>query len=85
MRKPASRRPSVLSSARRDQLVSRSVFAGLLMLLARSAAHTQARVDPSVAAITRAINDVICEVFGAMVGISGAAVVAMGTMPSAAS
>ena len=39
--------------------------AGLLMLLARSAAHTQARVDPSVSAITRAINDVICEVFGA--------------------
>ncbi|MEO2005664.1 MAG: SpoIIE family protein phosphatase [Candidatus Poribacteria bacterium] len=39
--------------------------AGLLMLLARSAAHTQSRVDPSVAAITKAINDVICEVFGA--------------------
>jgi serine phosphatase RsbU (regulator of sigma subunit) len=39
--------------------------AGLLMLLARSAAHTQSRVDPSVSAITRAINDVICEVFGA--------------------
>ena len=35
------------------------------MLLARSAAHTQSRVDPSVSAITRAINDVICEVFGA--------------------
>ncbi|GIX06252.1 MAG: hypothetical protein KatS3mg115_0655 [Candidatus Poribacteria bacterium] len=39
--------------------------AGLLMLIAKSAALTQARIDPSVVAITSAINDIICEVFEA--------------------
>ncbi|MDA1190409.1 MAG: SpoIIE family protein phosphatase [Candidatus Poribacteria bacterium] len=39
--------------------------AGLLMLLARSASYTQKNIDPNVIDVTKAINNIICDVFGA--------------------